>query len=330
VRQLTHLYAKLRNGVVVIVAGLPLLGAVNGASVVLQNVTASKEVKQLLQYAAVLVIAFNVTAPERAPNVTRRPDAVTVVPEDRTRRRGLSSPPIRKRALPSGRPPFESEKATVRTVTKVPGIGRLTPAELQAFAAAADEANVSLDGLAVVMSIESGFNPAAVNILCKRRNPNNQERCATGLIQFMPSTARGLGTTTTALRKMSFTQQLPYVIEYYKRGTRTGRRFERPSDAYMWTFMPAYIDKPDDFVISRRGQAVYDQNPGLDKNRDGTITVADVRSIAENHVRSARIEIPETAPVTPPEARGFDSPLGGVLALGGIIGVMLAVLNKAR
>lgn len=39
---------------------------------------------------------------------------------------------------------------------------------------------------------------------------------ATGLIQFMPATAQGMGTTTAALAAMSAVQQLDYVQRYFK------------------------------------------------------------------------------------------------------------------
>ena len=46
---------------------------------------------------------------------------------------------------------------------------------------------------------------------------------ATGLIQFMPNTAKSLGTTTAKLREMTFEQQLPYVERYFKQhGFRQG------------------------------------------------------------------------------------------------------------
>lgn len=61
--------------------------------------------------------------------------------------------------------------------------------------------------LANLISFESGatFNPAIQNSIG-----------ATGLIQFMPSTAKGLGTSTSELRKMSFRQQMGYVEKYLR------------------------------------------------------------------------------------------------------------------
>jgi hypothetical protein len=59
--------------------------------------------------------------------------------------------------------------------------------------------------LANLINFESGgtFNPAITNSIG-----------ATGLIQFMPTTAEGLGTSTTELRKMNFQQQMKYVKKY--------------------------------------------------------------------------------------------------------------------
>jgi hypothetical protein len=63
-----------------------------------------------------------------------------------------------------------------------------------------------LSYLMAIMSFESdGFNPAARNELSG----------ATGLIQFMPSTAKELGTATDALARMSAEDQLDYVAAYF-------------------------------------------------------------------------------------------------------------------
>jgi hypothetical protein len=120
-----------------------------------------------------------------------------------------------------------------------------------------------------VMKQESGVNPAA----------QNKQGGASGLIQFMPDTARMLGTTTDELIKMDGVQQLDYVYRYYKY---TGVGDGSVGDLYMATFMPKYIGYPDNFVLGKLGAPgfsgkVYDQNKGLDRNKDGAITVADVK-----------------------------------------------------
>jgi hypothetical protein len=132
----------------------------------------------------------------------------------------------------------------------------------------ASNLGVNADDMLKVMTKESGLNPAAVN-----RHSN-----ATGLIQFMPSTARGLGTTVEELRNMSGVEQLKYIELYYKNlGIKPGMDV---GDIYILNFYPAAINKPRDYVIASSGSKIYSQNAGLDVNKDGKITVQDVRNWA--------------------------------------------------
>jgi hypothetical protein len=135
----------------------------------------------------------------------------------------------------------------------------------------ASELGVASADLIAIMKQESGVNPKAVNSMSG----------ATGLIQFMPATARNLGTTTDELAKMSAVQQLDYVYKYFKSvGVKSGMKL---GDLYMAVFMPAHVGKPDDTVLGQNGAPgfsgkVYAQNKGLDKNKDGLITIADVKT----------------------------------------------------
>jgi hypothetical protein len=94
---------------------------------------------------------------------------------------------------------------------------------------------------------------------------------ATGLIQFMPSTAKFLKTTTDRLAAMSAVQQLEYVKLYFKP---YAHRIDTLSDMYMAILMPKYIGQSENAEIFSGGIA-YRQNSGLDKNRDGTVTKAE-------------------------------------------------------
>ena len=91
---------------------------------------------------------------------------------------------------------------------------------------------------------------------------------ATGLIQFMPSTARGLGTTVEALAAMSAESQLNFVWKYFKpyKG-----KIRSLSDGYMAILWPRAVGKPDDYALFTGGVA-YRQNAGLDTNTDGKVT----------------------------------------------------------
>ena len=129
---------------------------------------------------------------------------------------------------------------------------------------------VKSSDLIAIMKQESGVDPTAVN----------KSSGATGLIQFMPTTASRLGTSTTALAQMSATEQLDYVYKYFKM---TGVGDGQLGDLYMAVFMPKYVGYDDATVLGASGAPgfsgkVYAQNRGLDRNRDGTITVADVKN----------------------------------------------------
>jgi hypothetical protein len=124
------------------------------------------------------------------------------------------------------------------------------------------------DLLAVMVS-ESNVDP-------KAQNPHGK---ATGLIQFMPQTLKGLGWTAgpDEFRTLSAEQQLPYVEKYYRphRGklTSAGR-------LYQATFLPATLkNSTESTVIAAPGgpnAKAYAANKGLDTNKDGVITVSDL------------------------------------------------------
>ncbi|WP_217364050.1 transglycosylase SLT domain-containing protein, partial [Marinobacterium sp. xm-d-509] len=94
---------------------------------------------------------------------------------------------------------------------------------------------------------------------------------ATGLIQFMPNTARALGTTTEELAQMPRAEQMTYVEKYFDQfGSRI--RGGDINDLYMAVLYPRAIGREDGYVLFREGTTAYQQNAGLDTNEDGTIT----------------------------------------------------------
>jgi hypothetical protein len=103
--------------------------------------------------------------------------------------------------------------------------------------------------------------------------PNAAGSGAVGLIQFMPATARGLGTSTEELSRMSQTQQLRYVEAYFRQA-----RLPRGASAgmiYAHTFMPAAArNNPNQLAV--RGTNYYSANQGLDVNDDGIISIDDL------------------------------------------------------
>jgi len=145
-----------------------------------------------------------------------------------------------------------------------PDLSKIPAGEREAFKAKvlkiANNLEMDPDHLMAIMKVESGFDASIRNGLGSG---------ATGLIQFMPDTARGLGTTTDALANMSAVEQLDYVEKYlmpYKGKMKTA------ADAYMAVFSPAFIGKGDDNVAYSSGSSGYNMNQGLDLNKDGKIT----------------------------------------------------------
>lgn len=118
--------------------------------------------------------------------------------------------------------------------------------------------------LMACMAWESGrtFSPSVKNMAGSG---------ATGLIQFMPSTAQALGTTTDELAAMTAEDQLNYVFKYFEpyKG-----RLHGLSDVYMAILYPRAVGQPDDFALFTSGIA-YRQNAGLDTNEDGRVTKAE-------------------------------------------------------
>lgn len=110
-------------------------------------------------------------------------------------------------------------------------------------------------------------------------NPNGH---ASGLIQFMPDTLLGLGWTNghEAFRLLSAAEQVPWVERYMRR---YGPWCRSDALCYVAVFLPALGPKVaemgDEFVLcGHRGPLAwaYAANRVLDRNADGSITVADL------------------------------------------------------
>lgn len=145
----------------------------------------------------------------------------------------------------------------------------------QAFRAKVREigGNLGIDpnSLMAVMGFETGytFDPAV-------RNPQSS---ATGLIQFLSSTAIGLGTTVNQLSRMTAVRQLDFVEAYYRP---YASRIRNLGDAYLAVLFPVAIGRPDSYIMWRKDSGEYQReyaaNSGLDVGRKGYITRGDAVS----------------------------------------------------
>jgi peptidoglycan hydrolase-like protein with peptidoglycan-binding domain len=140
----------------------------------------------------------------------------------------------------------------------------VTPEFIKAVEGVSNRIGTKPEYLMAVMSFETGgtFDPAKRNSIG-----------ATGLIQFLPSTAEGLGTTTAKLAKMSPTEQLKYVEKYFDTPSRRGKLGTLEG---LYTAVLYGTAKPDsNTTLFRQGTKAYTQNSGLDYNRDGKITAGE-------------------------------------------------------
>lgn len=130
------------------------------------------------------------------------------------------------------------------------------------------------DHMMACMAFESGrsFSPAIHNAAGSG---------AVGLIQFMPTTAASLGTSSDALVEMSAEDQLLFVHKYL---TPFRGRLLSLADVYMAILWPAAVGKPDDhglFVKDGPKPRQYIQNKGLDVNENGAVTKFEAASKVE-------------------------------------------------
>ena len=117
-----------------------------------------------------------------------------------------------------------------------------------------------------VMASESLFNPTARNGL--------PGQTASGLLQFIESTAQRLGTTTEAIRRMDPVEQLRLVEKYL---TPFRGRLNSLADVYLAVFRGFIIEGGDTSVVAPLGKSnkerrIYSLNRWLDFNGDGRIT----------------------------------------------------------
>lgn len=114
-----------------------------------------------------------------------------------------------------------------------------------------------------VMACESLFDPDA-------RNPLPGQT-ASGLLQIIEGTARRLGTTTKAIRRMSPVDQLRLVEKYLE--PFKGRLNTLPN-VYMAVFRGSIVEGDDAVVVvdSAKEPRVYALNKSLDINNDKRIT----------------------------------------------------------
>ena len=104
---------------------------------------------------------------------------------------------------------------------------------------------------------------------------------ATGLIQFLPSTAKALGTDTCELKYMNVSQQLDYVDKYLTIQLQ-GKKIRNFTDLYLTIFRPSAIGQHDEYIISEKYDKkknigdISNQNPAF-RDSSGKVTIKSIK-----------------------------------------------------
>jgi len=158
----------------------------------------------------------------------------------------------------------------IRGVSNNPNV---TPEFLRKIETISTKLGTKPEYLMAAMSFESGetFSPSV-------KNPHSS---ATGLIQFMNSTAHGLGTTTADLSQMTPVQQLDYVDKYFE-------PYKGKVDTLEGVYTSILSGRPHsdpDTVLFTQGSDAYRVNSGLDANHDGNITTYEAAAKVRAKIR---------------------------------------------
>jgi len=157
------------------------------------------------------------------------------------------------------------------------------------------ELQMKPEDLLNVMALESGIDPSAHN-----KNGN-----ASGLLQFMPKTLKGLGFqgTHADFRSLSAIQQLDFVKKLIQNNMRyNGGPFKSAAQYYVANFLPVALrlpgikqEDPKTIIVAKdpivphlpnvsleMEKEFYEANPILDFDHDGFITYGDIQSILKS------------------------------------------------
>ncbi|MDX2285951.1 MAG: transglycosylase SLT domain-containing protein [Bacteroidia bacterium] len=121
--------------------------------------------------------------------------------------------------------------------------------------------------LMAVMYSESKFDASVKNL---------KGSGATGLIQFMPEVAKELEVSVQRLERMDHLQQLEYVYLYLQNVRDRYGDFTSLTDLYLGILYPRAIGQDPCYSLYEKPSVQYEQNAGLDENKDGRVTVSDI------------------------------------------------------
>lgn len=155
-----------------------------------------------------------------------------------------------------------------------------------------------------IMAIESGLDPAA-----------GHSGGATGLVQFMPDTLKGLGYhgTSDSFKEVSAVEQLTYVEKWMKSiiSMNGGKHPKSVSQYYVGNFLPVALrlpgiqkEDPNTIIVAKhptrahlpgvsikREMLFYNSNTGLDKDKNGAITYGDIQAVVRDASKTSAFQV---------------------------------------
>lgn len=185
--------------------------------------------------------------------------------------------------------------------------------------------------LVTLIAQEGGFDPSDLMAViafetgrtfsAKTRNPISG---ATGLLQFIRSTAEGMGWTLDELAAMSDEEQLRLAVRKYLQPYYG--RCRTLSDLYMAVLWPKAVGQPESFVLFSEGSAAYLQNKGLDVDRDGKITKAEATAYVEKQrkegLRPENATVEERVRTNQEEVTQMETGTTTAQGIGGLLGML--------
>jgi len=104
----------------------------------------------------------------------------------------------------------------------------------------------------------------------------NTSSGASGLFQFIPKTARSLGTSTFKIRRMSADKQLALYSNYMEKWIGAGNTVK--GKLALLQAAPAYANAANDTVVYKKNTKAWKNNKGWRPDNGGDITVGSIKN----------------------------------------------------
>jgi len=128
------------------------------------------------------------------------------------------------------------------------------------------ELNIPPEWLMAVIHAESKFDGSLTN---------GKASGSTGLIQWLPETAKELNTTVAKIRNMNHIGQLELIQKYLRQQQEKGKKFESLTDVYLAILFP-YANHLHETILYSQPSIAYNMNMHLDTDKNDTINISDI------------------------------------------------------